>query len=85
MSNLLMREAPDGYIGVAHPSGWVQSHLFTMWFEHFVAQTKPTEKEPILLIVYSHYIYTRNIELIDLARPNFVKITSLHLTSHKSP
>nr|CAI5829531.1 unnamed protein product [Callosobruchus analis] len=36
MTNTLMRGAPPGSIGRAHPSGWIQTNLFTEWFEHFL-------------------------------------------------
>jgi hypothetical protein len=32
----LMRDSPAGAVGVAHPSGWVQAHIFTQWFMHFL-------------------------------------------------
>lgn len=87
MSNVLMRGAPYGSIGVAHPSGWVQINLFTKWFEHFIAKTKPSENDPVLLVLDGHFSHTRNIQIIDLARANFVKIISLppHSTHKLQP
>lgn len=84
MSQLLMKGAPAGSIGVAHPSGWVQSNLFTQWFKHFIYYTKLTKEDPVLLFLDGHFSHTKNLELIDLARENFVKIISLppH-TTHK--
>lgn len=37
----LMRGAPAGCIGACHPTGWIQSYLFTDWFKHFL-ETRPT-------------------------------------------
>lgn len=37
----LMRGAPTGCIGACHPTGWIQSYLFTDWFKHFL-ETRPT-------------------------------------------
>ncbi|XP_023238520.1 uncharacterized protein LOC111637281 isoform X2 [Centruroides sculpturatus] len=84
MSDQLMRGAPSGAIGRAHPSGWVQANLFTQWFKHFLAKTKPTAKLPVLLILDGHYSHTRNVDVIELARINHVSIISLppH-TTHK--
>ncbi|XP_014469451.1 PREDICTED: uncharacterized protein LOC106741702 [Dinoponera quadriceps] len=76
MSHLLMRGAPAGSIGVAHPSGWVQTNLFTQWFEHFISKTKPTKEDPVLLLLDGHFNHTKNLKLIDLARENFIKIIS---------
>lgn len=84
MSDTLMKGAPPGSIGRCHPSGWIQSNLFTDWLRHFIEKTKPTEKDPVLLILDGHNSHTKNIEVVDLARQNHVSILSLppH-TSHK--
>lgn len=87
MSEALMRGAPVGSIGRAHPSGWIQTNLFTQWFQHFVEYVKPTEASPVLLILDGHYSHTKNIELIDLAKQNYVTILSLppHCTHKIQP
>ncbi|CAH1981905.1 unnamed protein product [Acanthoscelides obtectus] len=87
MNMQLMKGAPPGSIGVAHPSGWVQCHIFTQWFRHFIQYVKPTKENPILLILDGHYSHTRNIEIIDLARENFVTILRLppHSTHKLQP
>ncbi|CAH2099225.1 unnamed protein product [Euphydryas editha] len=100
MSNALMRGAPVGSIRrveelqhiwdtavTLHPSGWIQTHLFTEWFQHFVEYVKPTEASPVLLILDGHYSHTKNIELIDLAKQNHVTILSLppHCTHKVQP
>mgnify|MGYP000238704544 CR=1 FL=1 len=36
MNQQLMKGAPPGSVGICHPSGWVQSDLFSQWFEHFI-------------------------------------------------
>lgn len=84
ITETLMKGAPPGSIGRAHPSGWVQSNLFTQWFEHFISKTAPTEKSPVLLILDGHYSHTRNVDVIDLASKNHVSIISLPShTTHK--
>lgn len=87
MSDVLMRGAPVGSIGKAHPSGWIQTNLFTLWFQHFVEYVKPSEASPVLLILEGHYSHTKNIELIDLARQNHVTILPLppHCTHKIQP
>ena len=84
MTDTLMKGAPPGSIGRCHPSGWIQSNLFTDWLKHFIERTKPTEEDPVLLILDGHNSHTKNIEVVDLARQNHVSILSLppH-TSHK--
>lgn len=79
-----MKGAPPGSIHANHPSGWVQTNLFTKWFKHFLATVKPSESSPVLLILDGHTSHTRNIEIIELARNNHVHILSIppH-SSHK--
>lgn len=84
MTETLMKGAPPGSVGRCHPSGWIQSNLFTDWFHHFISKTKPTAAEPVLLILDGHHTHTKNIDVIDAARENHVTIISLppH-TTHK--
>lgn len=81
---LLMKGAPPGAIHECHPSGWIQTNLFTKWFEHFIQHVKPSRESPILLLLDGHTSHTRNLELIDLARQNHVHLLSIppH-SSHK--
>lgn len=67
-----------------HPSGWIQTNIFTRWFENFIEIVKPTAEKPVLLILDGHYSHTRNTDVIDLARRNQITISSIppH-TSHK--
>ncbi|XP_025837637.1 uncharacterized protein LOC112906837 [Agrilus planipennis] len=74
MTQTLMKGSPPGSIGRAHPSGWVQSNIFTEWFSHFISHTKPTKESPVLLGLDGHYSHVRNIDVINLARENHVTI-----------
>ncbi|KAL0858552.1 hypothetical protein ABMA27_012406 [Loxostege sticticalis] len=87
MSDRLMKGAPVGSIGRAHPSGWIQTYLFTQWFEHFIAYVQPSEASPVLLLFDGHFSHTKNIELIDKARENHVTLVSLppHCTHKIQP
>ncbi|XP_039304742.1 uncharacterized protein LOC105194808 isoform X3 [Solenopsis invicta] len=87
MIDIVMKGAPAGSIGRCHPSGWVQTHLFTEWFEHFIKNTNPTKESPILLILDGHYAHTRNLDVIDIARKNYVTILSIppHSTHKMQP
>jgi hypothetical protein len=80
----LMYGTPAGSIAAYHPSGWIQTEIFTMWFDHFVKHTKPSEDDPILLVLDGHNSHTRNVDLINKARENHVSIVCLppH-SSHK--
>ena len=83
-SDSLMKGAPPGAIGGCHPSGWVQTDLFSRWFEHFIDKTRPSEDSPVLLILDGHFSHTRNLEVITKARENNVTIVCLPpRSSHK--
>ncbi|CAH2013916.1 unnamed protein product [Acanthoscelides obtectus] len=87
MTQILMKGCPPGSIGRAHPSGWVQSNIFTDWFAHFIEKVCPTENSPVLLILDGHYSHVRNPDLIDMARKSFVTIICLppHSTHKLQP
>lgn len=84
MTDILMKGAPPRAIGRCHPSGWIQGYLFTDWLKHFNEKTKPSKDDPVLLLLDGHNSHTKNMDVIDLARENFISILSLppH-TSHK--
>ncbi|ESO05782.1 hypothetical protein HELRODRAFT_171453 [Helobdella robusta] len=83
-TDLLMKRAPPGAIGRCHPSGWVQSHLFTEWFSHFIDHTNPTSESPVLLVLDGLYSHTRNLDVIIKAKENHVTIICLPShTTHK--
>ena len=73
----LLNGAPPGTIAKCHPSGWIQHDLFTAWLQHFIKHIKPSKDDPIVLILDGHYSHTRNIDLIDLARENYIHILCL--------
>lgn len=72
MTHLLMKGAPPGAIGRCHPSGWIQSNLFTDWLRHFIEKTKPTKEDPVLLILDGHNSHTKNIDIVNVARDNII-------------
>lgn len=77
MSELLMKGAPPGAIGRCHPSGWIQTNIFTDWLKHFIEKTKPSKDGPVLLILDGHNSHTINIDIVNLARENSTSIVSL--------
>lgn len=83
----LLNGAPPGTIAACHVSGWIQSYIFTNWLQHFISHVKPSEADPVLLILDGHYSHTRNVDLINLARQNHVIILSLppHSTHKMQP
>ncbi|KAF2889787.1 hypothetical protein ILUMI_16386 [Ignelater luminosus] len=71
MSEFLMKGAPAGLFGKAHPFGWIQTH-----FKYFVYYVKPTEASSVLLLLDGHLSYTKNIELVELARKTTCNIVT---------
>lgn len=79
--------APPNTLFECHPSGWIQTELFTKWFLHFVKFVNPTSDNPALLILDGHTSHTKNINFIDLARKHFVQVICLppHCTHRLQP
>lgn len=65
-------------------SGWSTAETCSKWFDHLVEHMKPTAESPILLVLDGHSSHTRNIEMLDKAALNHVRILTIppH-TSHK--
>lgn len=84
MNELLKIGAPAGSVFTCNPSGWSNVATCSTWFDHFLAHTRPTADAPVLLILDGHSSHTKNIEMIEKAARNNVRILSIppH-TSHK--
>ncbi|KAJ4432731.1 hypothetical protein ANN_21369 [Periplaneta americana] len=83
-TGLLAKGAPPGTVFTCQPSGWINTTVFSEWFDHFISNVKPSVNEPVLLILDGHHSHTRNIALIDKARAHHVTIVCIppH-SSHK--
>lgn len=57
-----------------HKLRWVTSESFTKWLDPFIKIFKSSSSYTVLLILDGHYSHTRNIELTDLAKQNYVTI-----------
>ena len=77
MKDELMENSPPGSIAVPHESGWMQSHIFVSWFEHFLKHANPSADRPVLLILDGHKTHTNNLPFIELARSKFVTVLCL--------
>uniref|UniRef100_A0A1Y1N7V7 DDE-1 domain-containing protein n=1 Tax=Photinus pyralis TaxID=7054 RepID=A0A1Y1N7V7_PHOPY len=87
MKSELLDGAPPGTIAKCHPSGWIQQDLFTAWFHHFIKHVKPCVDDQVVLILDGHYSHTRNIDIINIARENYIHIVCLppHSTHKLQP
>ena len=77
MNEELMDWAPAGSIAACHPNGWIQTDIFTKWFDHFVHFIKPSADDPVMLIVDGHDSNTKNSDVEDKAKEHSVAIVSL--------
>jgi len=51
----LTDKAPNGTIGVATKSGWVNEETFLKWFKHFLTHAQPKSRDlPVVLILDGH-------------------------------
>ena len=87
MNSLLLEGAPPGTKGAVHPSGWMQTEIFVSWFDHFLQHTKPSEIDPVLLVLDGHMTHTKNLALVQKAREHHVTIIVLppHCTHKMQP
>lgn len=79
--------APPVTIFACSESVWINTDIFLVWFKHFVQQVKPTDDDPVLLILDGHSSHTKNIDVIDIARTKHVHIICLppHSTHRMQP
>ncbi|XP_055527388.1 uncharacterized protein LOC129720003 [Wyeomyia smithii] len=84
MNEALKVGAPERSIFACNESVWSTTNTFSTWFDHFVAKTKPTEKSPVHLILDGHSSHTENVEVLEKAEKEQVRILSIppH-TSHR--
>lgn len=65
--------APVGTLGLAAPSGWMNSELFLEVMRHFIKVTESTKEHPSLLIFDNHQSHV-SIATVNLAKENGVHI-----------
>lgn len=83
----LLNGTPPGTIAACHPSGWIQTYIFTQWFHHFLMVTKPTTENLVVLILDGHYSHTRNFDVISLGQEHGIHTVCLppHSTHKLQP
>jgi len=72
-----MDVAPADSIEALRLSGWIETYVFTKWFDHFFHFTKPSADDPVLPRVYGHYSHTETLDVVDKAMEHNVAIASL--------
>lgn len=77
--------APTGTLGLANPSGWMNSELFVKTMEHFIKYTQSSKENPSLLIMDNYEAHIC-LEAISLAKENGVTILTVpHSTGKLQP
>lgn len=81
-----MAGAPEGSLGVATRSGWINSDIFVQVLKHIQKKTSCSKENPILLLVDNHESHV-TIEAIDYARDNGIVYISFppHTTHRLQP
>ena len=78
-----IRGAPNNSIGTSNPSGWINEEKFLLFLDHFIAQTRCSKDNPVLLIMDNHDSHI-NLQAIDKAKEmGIVLLTIPPHTSHK--
>lgn len=89
-----VRHCPTFEVGVppntqiyCHSSGWMQTEIFTTWFQHFLKYAKPSADDRVLLILDGHATHIKNIEMLELAKQHYVDVLVLppHCTHRLQP
>lgn len=73
----MIRGAPTGTLGLATPTGWMNSELFLHTMKHFIKHTSSSKENPSILIMDNHESHLA-IEALDLAKECGVTILTLH-------
>jgi hypothetical protein len=68
--------APTGTLKLHNSTGYMTSELFLDWIKHFCAYAKPSELQPVLLIMDNHVSHI-NLEAIEFCRAHNIHLLTL--------
>lgn len=74
--NYMTKNTPAGTLGLAAPSGWMNSEIFPEVIQHFIKHTNSTPENPSILIMDNHESHL-SIEALNLAKAAGVNILTL--------
>lgn len=83
MSPQLEKGGPAGAIYRCSHNGWINEELFVEWLHHFKDNVKPTEEDPVLLVMDNHYSHV-TLESYEFCKAHHIQVVSIppH-TSHR--
>lgn len=76
-----IRNGPVGCIGAATGTGWTTEESFVQCLKHFIKCTKPTDDDPVLLLLDNHVSHL-SIEGLDLCKDSGVSCYPFHHIVH---
>ena len=69
----MTKGAPNGSLGLATQSGWMNSELFPLVLEHFIRHMNISVANPGVLVMDNHKSYI-SVEVVEMARENSLSI-----------
>nr|CAI5851175.1 unnamed protein product [Callosobruchus analis] len=75
--DFMCKNTPTGTLGLAAPTGWMNSDLFPKVIKHFVKHTNSSPENQSILILDNHESHL-SIEALDLAKASGVHILTIH-------
>jgi hypothetical protein len=83
VSHLLEKGGPEGAVCNCSNNEWTNEELFIVWLEHFTKHAKPTEEDPVLLILDNHSSH-KTIHVYEFCKRNSIVLVSIpRHTSHR--
>ena len=73
----MLKITPPGTLGLAAPTGWMNSDIFPEVIKHFIKFTNSSLENPSILIMDNHESHL-SIEALDLAKSSGIHILTLH-------
>lgn len=74
-TDIFVRCGPPDCIGAGNSSGWMTEKEFILFLGHFIKFVKPSEQEPVLLLLDNHHSHV-NISVVKKAKESHVIMLS---------
>ena len=81
--NHFIRDGPNGCVGAATSSGWMEPEIFLSLLKHFVKTVKVNIEHPVLLLLDNYYSHLA-IDVLDYCKDNGVVLLSFPPLPHCS-